>query len=107
MTALNVTATTISLTWQPLNFLDRNGVIIYYTVKYNSTLRNDSGIEQISGSTMSITLSNLIPYTTYNITIAASTSAGRGPESPIQFVTTKQSGKIYSQFFLDCNNLLG
>ena len=48
---------------------------------------------QASSTTTNITIQSLRPFTTYNFTIAAMTSAGSGPFSIPLTVQTNETGK--------------
>ncbi|EDV19118.1 uncharacterized protein TRIADDRAFT_3903, partial [Trichoplax adhaerens] len=76
-----LTSTSIYISWQPMPLFERNGIITVYNISYHSLQRNHNGIIQVDGSTLSNVLSNLLPYTTYNVTVRASTSVGFGPTS--------------------------
>ena len=57
----------------------RNGKITGYQVNYTSI--SDDEIVNITGNQMSVTLSDLQPYTDYSISVAAMTVNGTGPFS--------------------------
>ena len=72
-----VTSSSITVQWGPVDCADRNGDITGYSVQYGSeTVSGDSsgGMYVISG---------LMPSTTYSIQVAAETSAGTGPYSAV------------------------
>ena len=92
----NVEATAVSsrmstLSWDPPNYEDRNGVIIGYVINVTNTRRSDT--LQYTSNTTSLTLSMLSPYTTYYCIVAARTSAGTGPFSTVIRLLTLQDGK--------------
>ena len=93
--ATATSATSITITWLPLSINDRNGDILSYMIRY---LQQEGLIDTksilIDGSLTSFTLMNLRPYSSYSITIAATTSVGFGPESPVLTQTTFQAGKF-------------
>ncbi|RDD37102.1 Protein sidekick-2, partial [Trichoplax sp. H2] len=91
ITVIALSSTSIYITWQSLRFVDRNGIITFYTICYNSTQWNDNGVVQVGSSTTNVTVGNLIPFTTYNVTLKAATVIGFGPESPVTSSTTYQS----------------
>ena len=70
--------TTITLQWMPP--LQPNGIIIKYTVQCLGVVTYTNRL--------SITLSGLYPASAYNISVAASTSKGPGPQSLILANTT-------------------
>ncbi|EDV24870.1 uncharacterized protein TRIADDRAFT_56233 [Trichoplax adhaerens] len=81
----------IHLTWLPPPVSDRGGVIISYSIKYNSSKWNHNNVTITKSANTSIILHNLIPFMEYKITIKAATAAGYGPESPSLFITTLQA----------------
>ena len=90
---------------------DRNGVIVSYNITYYSNQWMHTNTVQVSGSTTSQILGELIPFTTYNITIRAATVVGFGPPSVDVLATTLQacmysiSIKIQSVFFTEYINM--
>ena len=64
------------VTWDHPSAPDRNGVITNYTV-IRQTGSEIITIELASNDT-SLLLTDLMPFTVYSITVAGSTSAGRG-----------------------------
>ena len=68
-----------------------NGVITGYTVKVENT---GSGETSLFTTTETVyTVSTLIPYQSYNISVAASTMVGRGPFSASTSIITPEDGK--------------
>ena len=90
ISALVLNSTSVGLSWQPPSLEDQNGVIIFYTVNVSST---SAGYTMISATTdTELVVSSLNAFTWYNFTIAAETSAGRGPFSdPVQRMTLEGS----------------
>ncbi|XP_071408259.1 phosphatidylinositol phosphatase PTPRQ isoform X1 [Pithys albifrons albifrons] len=72
---INVTATEINLRWLPPE--QPNGLITHYEVLYSDS--NDFFIK--NASTTSISLSEMKPYTLYNISVRAFTRLGHGNQS--------------------------
>ena len=86
------TATTISITlmWDRLSCVDRNGEITGYRILYGTTTPLDQ-TEMITGTSSSdrtFTASGLVPLTTYMFRIAAVNSDGVGPYSDVESITT-------------------
>lgn len=79
----------------PLGIIDRVGAITIYSIRYNSTQWNLNGVVKVSGTRTNIILENLVPFTTYDISIKAATSAGFGPNGPIVSATTHQAGNHF------------
>ena len=81
-----------TLSWDPPNYEDRNGVIIGYVINVTNTRRNET--LQYTSNTTALTLSTLSPYTTYYCIVAARTSVGTGPFSAVITLRTLQDGKM-------------
>ena len=69
-------STSLLVTWDHPSAPERNGVITNYTV-IRQTGSEAITIELPNNDT-SLLLTDLMPFTVYNITVAGSTSAGRG-----------------------------
>ena len=80
-----------TLSWDPPNYEDRNGVIIGYVINVTNTRRNET--LQYTSNTTAITLTTLSPYTTYYCIVAARTSVGTGPFSAVLTLQTAPDGK--------------
>ena len=97
----NTSSTSIFVQWDQVPAADQNGVILNYTIKYTET--DSSGSEAITDKTVvvvapkrNVTLENLNEYRIYNITVAASTSKGKGLESePPLRIRTEQESKLF------------
>ncbi len=71
---------------------DRNGIITSYTLKIQNVATGN--VQEISTSNISITVTHLSPYTRYKYQIAAHTSIGQGPFTPLSAeIQTNQDGK--------------
>ena len=71
---------------------NRNGEISGYTVTVQKT---DTGeTSHLSAIETSLTVQSLTPYNTYQFSVAASTSIGRGPFTSTISVTTLEDGKL-------------
>ena len=111
---VNITATNITLTWQPLPTCEQNGVITSYTIAYRMEGTMDMNFtEMVVGAaslravvTPSLTavVTPLTPYTNYTIKMAASTSVGQGEFGREVTVQTNESSKqnilIYNTFHM-------
>ncbi|XP_068168501.1 phosphatidylinositol phosphatase PTPRQ isoform X2 [Antennarius striatus] len=73
VSARNVSSSSIALVWQ--RPLEANGEITSYTL----TLFGPGGSSTTNTTSTSFILTNLIPYTAYNLTITAATRKGSGP----------------------------
>lgn len=83
------------INWQPPNNEDQNGIITEYSVRIvNFDLEN---VTYLNVTDTDITVSNLQPFTQYEVSVAAHTSAGKGPFSAPQIVQTQESGRTFLQ----------
>ena len=82
-----------TLSWDPPNFEDRNGVIIGYVINVTNTQRNET--LQYTSNATALTLTTLSPYTTYYCIVAARTSVGIGPFTTVLTLLTPQDGKKF------------
>ena len=91
VTGTIASSTVIMFSWNPPPAPDQNGVIIFYSL--NITLLATGEVLQYTSPTTSITISGLKPFSTYSYIIAASTSVGLGPVSPVFNITTPEDGE--------------
>ena len=78
------------MSWEPPASDKRNGIIILYIIRVISV---DEGTTMyFNSSALSTTVTSLKPYTTYECSVAAETSAGRGPFSSAVTVETDEAG---------------
>lgn len=56
----------------------------------------------VAGNETEVTFPNLVPYTVYNCSASASTSAGEGNATDEVTARTDESGKLYSCIQLGC-----
>ena len=93
-----VTATSITITWQPLPLCKQNGVITNYTIDYRMEGGMDMSFSEsvVDAANRMHVVDSLTPYTNYTIKMAASTSVGRGQFGPEMTVQTNESSKLQS-----------
>jgi len=82
----------VHIKWKQLAKQDTNGLITSYTISLRYKRRGVPKSMSVETSGLSAVLSNLIPYTVYNISIKAKNSAGYGPESGLKSNRTKEDG---------------
>ena len=105
------TSTSITVMWDRLSCVDRNGEITGYRILYGTTTPLDQ-TEMITGTAASdrtFTASGLVPLTTYMFRIAAVNSDGVGPYSdPESLDTIFPTGNTYSIANIDvlCHKIL-
>lgn len=84
--------TSISVGWNQLQEIERNGIITNYEVKYS----NSDGLTTLqatgTGTVLSIGLMDLAIAENYSIQVRAYTSVGPGPYSDTITVMTPESG---------------
>ena len=86
------TSKNITLAWDELNCVDRNGVITGYRVQYGITTLGTNS--ETSASDRTFTASGLVPLTSYMFRIAAVNSDGVGLYSnPHSLDTSFSTGK--------------
>ena len=91
-------STAILLEWQHPEPSGRNGLITQYDVMLTE-LHTGLVLEYTRvGSHVDILITSLHPYYVYECTVAARTSVGRGPYSPLINITTDEDG-WQPQFF--------
>ena len=84
------------MTWDSVPPIDQNGIITMYEVLYQP-LETLSGtletlIRNVSMMEMSVVLTDLQEFNSYNISIRAYTSVGEGPYSEDLTATTLENG---------------
>ena len=83
----SVTATSVNVSWNEIECIERNGMITNYTVEFSSL-----GGSVIAGVLMvnerRFTASGLTPFTNYTFRVAGINSNGEGPFSDIITIET-------------------
>ena len=86
-------STAILLEWQHPEPSGRNGIITQYDVMLTE-LPTGQVLEYTRvGSHIDILITSLHPYYEYECSVAACTSVGRGPYSPLINITTDEDGR--------------
>ena len=86
-----ITSRSLSLSWDSLSLEHQNGIVRYYII---NVTENDTGSQfQLLSYNLYTTLSNLHPYYTYSVSVAAYTILP-GPFSPPLILTTAEDGEI-------------
>ena len=89
----SVNPSSLRVSWQPPPEIDRNGVISGYAIVYSG---GSSGMVTASGTTH--TISRLVPFVEYSVTVAAMTSSGTGPPSGPVVQTSGQDSKVNNNY---------
>ncbi|XP_068682562.1 uncharacterized protein [Montipora foliosa] len=86
----------VQLYWQPISENRRNGIIVGYSIFYETLCKTSSwhsGVINVSAPSKNYTLNELLPGFGYRIRIAAFTSKGMGPQSYHENVWTSCAGQ--------------
>ena len=91
-----VTFSSITVQWGPVDCIHRNGDITGYSVQYGEVGSGSTQTMPVSGgSSTETTISGLMPSTVYSVQVAAMNSAGTGPyTSPLTIETPYNSKHI-------------
>ena len=86
---VTVSATSVHLTWDPPNPMQQNGIVKFYVINLTEV---ESGMQaRHSINQTQITIENLHPFYTYNLTVAAVT-VSEGPHTEVVSIMTDQQG---------------
>ena len=91
VTGMNMSSTSLRISWLPPPAEDQNGIITAYNITYTAAGGSEM-IDSTSGSVQLIELTGLLKFSTYNISVAASTSVGIGPSESVT-VSTDTDGE--------------
>ena len=89
-----MTPNSITVHWEEVDCLDRNGAITGYVARALSNGR-EKGTASVGGDDREATISGLTPSTQYIVQVAAVNSAGTGPYSPIALYGTEGIAQYY------------
>ena len=97
-TIVHVTKSYVIVSWQPPDAANQNGEIIMYTICYakkdisnvsasshlkmKGLVKRSSVTQSINTTLNTVNITDLIPDTTYVVSISAWTSVGQGPPTP-------------------------
>jgi len=90
----DTTSTSLLVGWNEVPAVDKNGIIISYTVSYQAI---DSALVEnltVYFPTREVILTGLIKSMNYSVKILASTDKGDGMYSDPEFFVTNQDGKL-------------
>ncbi|XP_034529847.1 receptor-type tyrosine-protein phosphatase F-like [Notolabrus celidotus] len=98
LSVIGLTATSTTLAWDPPPLAERNGKIVKYVVVYRDINSQHNHTNSTTETQMTVT--DLLPDTTYDIRVQAFTSKGGGPNSPsIQSRTMSTSMPVFTKNF--------
>ena len=105
VTAGTVTANSITVQWEEVPCLHRNGEITGYTIVARTSGEDDRVVNVNDGNARSAIVSELTSETQYTVSVAAVNGAGTGPASSID-IETPGEYEIQSVFSSHCQILL-
>ena len=88
---LTVSSRSITVNWNEIPCIQRNGRIIRYEVEFEP-----SGEGTISGR--SFTADELTPFTNHTFQVRGVNSVGSGPYSDLIFITTSEAGNLLEHY---------
>ena len=94
VSVVDITSTSITVTWEPVPPIDQNGIITQYEVEYNQSsfdINTTQTVRVDSSSTM-VQLTALHEYVNYSIQVRAYTEVGDGPYSDDIYERTLEDG---------------
>ncbi|XP_048584343.1 phosphatidylinositol phosphatase PTPRQ-like [Nematostella vectensis] len=92
LTAINVTTTSITLSWGPIAEKHKNGIIKGFTIWYSSELESTPKVVRVHGEeTSNVTINSLLPMTIYQVRISGFNGAGDGTTSDFHDIWTSQT----------------
>ena len=97
--AVMVNSSAVLVTWKPPPPEHQNGIITAYVVSV-SLAGKDTTPQYYTSSSLSLTLVELLPFSTYIIAVAAETDIGRGPFSSSFTVYTPEDGKANNDLII-------
>ena len=89
----NISSTSILVTWDDVPAADQNGIILTYTITYESLRENHNDKVTVNYPDHQRNLTGLREHVNYSITVFASTVKGGGPASNPIIVLTDQDSK--------------
>ena len=90
---VNITSTTLRVTWDEVPAIDRNGIITEYEVEYNQSTFGSTSQTHVRVTSRIAELTELHEYVEYYIRVRAHNTEGPGPYSPTLLAATEQDGE--------------
>ena len=101
----SVNPSSLRVSWQPPPEIDHNGVITGYVIEYTRSGGSSDMVTVTSGTTR--TISGLVPFVEYSVTVAAMTDSGTGPFIDPVVQTSGQDSKTQLSVFYKLDTFLG
>ena len=94
VSVVDITSTSITITWDEVPAIDRNGIITEYEVEYNQSTFdiNTTQTVRVNSSSRMVQLTELHEYVNYSIQVRAYTGVGFGPYSDDIYERTREDG---------------
>ena len=87
-------SSSIFVQWHEVPAVDRNGVILTYTITYQSLTTKHNGSITVNYPEHQKNVTHLQDYTNYSMRVYASTEKGNGPASYPIVIITHQEGEL-------------
>ena len=100
MTGHNTSSTSVSVMWGHVPKVHQNGIILNYTITYQSLTQNHNDNVTVHWDKHQTELTGLKKFVNYSITVFASTVKGNGPATHPVFVSTDQDSKFTFSFLV-------
>jgi len=101
---ISINPSSLRVSWQPPPEVDHNGVITGYVMEYTRSGGLSDMVTVTSGTTH--TISGLVPFVEYSVTVAARTSSGTGPLSDPVVQSSGEDGKSMSMLVAKAYHLI-
>ena len=89
VSTFDITSSSITVHWEPVDCIHQNGDITGYSVRYRSLRIGSTHTKNITNVTAETIITGLYPTTTYSLEVAAVNSAGIGVYSSTIYAITK------------------
>ena len=94
--AVNISSTSLQVSWDPVPTIDWNGIITQYDVEYSQTTFSEVSMYNtttVNSTTFMVDLTGLQEAVVYFIRVRAYTSVGAGPYSDSMNVPTNDDSR--------------
>ena len=89
LTNVSTEAFSVSIQWDSIDFLNQNGPNFVYNMSYS--VEGDDQVLYLTTPNTNATISDLTPFTTYNITVSTVNDVGMGPSASLTIQTLQSS----------------
>ena len=88
--------------WDEVPADQKNGIITYYNITYNSQTENDNGNVLAGPNDRQKELTGVKEFVNFAITVSASTVKGEGLATDPIIIRTDQDSKLHVSYFSTC-----